>query len=94
MIEFNRNYSFTNDFGDFTINFKTAEHPNPYGNGTFMFTTPISYPKQLTAFDLTESFDIRYNDVHSAEGVHELVMHVLRQRYGVTEADYNDIEEG
>lgn len=92
MIEFNREYSFTNDLGEFTINAKTIEHPTQYGNGMMLIMVPTILPELFSPHDLTHQYDIRYNDVRSAEDIHELAMRVLEQNYGVTEAESHDTE--
>ena len=93
MIEFSRTYEFENEFGAWKFKVETGEHPTRYGNGMLLVITPIAYPEHFNSYDLTEQFDIRYNNIRSTDDIHELVMHVLEQSYGVTEADYNDIKE-
>jgi hypothetical protein len=80
MIQFDKTYRFSNDFGEFAIKAYTEEHPSDYGNGTLLRFDVESEPK---AYGRYRSFDIRYEHVHDADGVEEIVKRIIESDYGV-----------
>lgn len=91
MIEFNRKYRFGNELGDFGLVVKTVEHPTPYGNGMLLSILPVETPADVCIYDLCSQYDIRYEKVGSVDDLHDLVMTVLWQDYGVAEAEYEEV---
>ena len=81
MIEFKRDYEFTNDHGIFEADAKTYGQDNGYGNGTSL---EIRIHREGYGYIEPILLDIRYTGIWTADEVDQLVRETLEERWGAS----------
>ncbi len=75
MVDYRERFHFTNEFGEFTVEAHTEEHPSDYGNGALLVLDVESdFPCERRML-----FDVRYEE----GDMPSIARRALKERFGV-----------